>query len=597
MPKAEPSTGHVQMKHHIVFWVALSILIIGCRDRAPRTPPDEGPARRIITFSPALTDIAFEIGLGDKVVGVTDFCSLPEGVERPRLGDAQNFSSEALLNAAPDLIVTQSRPERFAGVRDIAPEVRVERIVIEELEHVPTAAETLARLTGRPGLAEPHIGEFHNRLRAVLSMVEGLSRPRVLFVMGTDRPVVAGQGSFIADMIEVAGGVNAGADIPGRQRWNDTHIDHIFAARPDVIVCQSLTGDPDEARDYWLAWDQLPAAEAGRVFVVTDPSWSIPTLDLASKAERLAEMVHPELAGAEAAARPARLRTLWRARLVRLLAAAVVGAALAAGGAALQGLLRNPLAEPYILGISSGAGVGVLLGLGAAGGGLLPQWLGLPGLAFVGAMAACAVVYGVAQHRGRLDPYSLILSGVIVNAFNGAIMLTIFLYVEPYVIADYVSWGMGSIPDVVSHPLLIACAACVLAGWLMLLVRSSALNTLGLGDEVAVSAGVAVQRLRVEVFVFVGLMTAAAVAIAGPIGFLGLIVPHICRLAVGPDHRRLIFVSGIAGAMLLTGAEMLCRTAGPLIGVSRIPVGVLTALSGGPFFIVLLRRRFRGARI
>ncbi|MGC9455062.1 MAG: iron chelate uptake ABC transporter family permease subunit [Phycisphaerae bacterium] len=584
------------MKHHIAVWVAFSALLLACGSRSAALAADNSSAR-IITFSPAITDIAFAIGVGDAVVGVTDFCSLPAGVERPRLGNALNFSSEQLLSVNPDVIITQSPPSRFDGVRDIAPTVRVEQIVIERLDDVPAAAQRIARLAGRPEAAEPHVRDFEQKLTAVRQKVSGLSRPRVLFVMGTVRPNVAGGDNFVGDLIEAAGGVNAGVDIPGRQRWLQTHIDHIAAARPDVIVCQVSPSEQQKARDYWLQWREIPAAGQGRVFVVTDRAWSIPNMDLADKADRLAEIVHPELGEEASGPYAGRTRRLWQARLMRLLAAVVVGAALAAGGAALQGLLRNPLAEPYILGISSGAGVGVLLGLAASAAGALPQWIGTPALAFVAAMVTCAVVYGVAQHRGRLDAYSLILSGVIVNAFNGAVMLTVFLYVEPYVIADYVSWGMGSLPDVVGRDLLITCAVCVGLGLLVLLMRSAALNTLGLGDEVAVSSGVAVQRLRVEVFVCVGLMTAAAVSLAGPIGFLGLIVPHICRLVVGPDHRRLIVTSGIVGALLLAGAEMLCRSAGPLIGVSRIPVGVLTALSGGPFFIVLLRRRFKGGRL
>jgi iron complex transport system permease protein len=584
------------MKHHIGAWVALLALVVGCQDRAPTPRPAERPAARIVTFSPGLTDLAFDIGLSDAVVGVTDFCTLPEGVERPRLGNALSFSSERLLEVDPDLILTIGRADAFDAVRDIDPSVRVVRIETETLEDVPAAAETVARLAGRPKLAEEPVARFRRKLASVRRRVAELPRPRVLFVMGTDRPAVAGEDNFVTDLIEVAGGVNAGADIPGRQRWRQTHIDDIAAARPDVIVCQELTADADRARQYWLQWEELPAARSGRIFVVTDSTWTIPTLDLADKAERLARMVHPALPGAAAPGRAERTWRIWQARLVRLLAAAVVGAALAAAGAGLQGLLRNPLAEPYILGVSSGAGVGVLLGMGTAAAGLLPSWVGLPVLAFVGAMATCAVVYGVAQHRGRLDPYSLILSGVIVNAFNGAIMLTIFLYVRPYVLSNYVRWSMGYIPDLVELPLLAVCGGCVLVGWAVLTVRAAGLNALGLGDEVAGSTGVAVQRLRVEVFVCVGLMTAAAVALAGPIGFLGLIVPHICRMTFGPGHRRLILLSGLAGALLLVGAEMLCRFVGPFIDVSRVPVGILTALSGGPFFIVLLRRRFKGGR-
>ena len=285
---------------------------------------------------------------------------------------------------------------------------------------------------------------------------------------------------------------------------------------------------------------------------------------------------------------------VWRIRMFRLLAAAIVGASLATGGTALQGLLRNPLAEPYILGISSGAGVGVLLGLALSDVIAMAEWATTPVLAFAGALAACAVVYGVAQRRGRLDPYSLILSGVIVNAFNAAIMLSIYLFISPYRIADFARWGMGQISEATGVAALVVCAGCVLIGWVVLLRQAAAFNALGLGDEVASSAGVSVHRLRIVTFAMVGLMTAAAVALAGPIGFLGLIVPHICRMFFGADHRRLMVLAGFAGAAFLMAADTLCRTAGPLVGVAQIPVGILTAFCGGPFFIFLLRRRLRG---
>lgn len=286
---------------------------------------------------------------------------------------------------------------------------------------------------------------------------------------------------------------------------------------------------------------------------------------------------------------------VWLSRVVRMVVAAAVGAGLAAAGMALQGLLRNPLADPYVLGISSGAGVGVLMGLALAGWYAWPAWASTPVLAFAGAAVTCLAVYLVAQRRGRLDPYSLILAGVIVNSFNGAVMLTIYLYVDRYRIADFAYWAMGQLPDATDLYLLAVCGACVLAGWLALLLCGSALNVLGLGDEVAASSGVAVGRLRIGTFTAAGLMTAAAVALAGPVAFLGLIVPHIVRMAAGPDHRLGLLASGLVGAIFLMAAETLCRSAGPLVGVSRIPVGILTALAGGPFFLWLLRRRFREA--
>jgi len=203
-------------------------------------------------------------------------------------------------------------------------------------------------------------------------------------------------------------------------------------------------------------------------------------------------------------------------------------------------------------------------------------------------------VYGIAQRRGRLDPYVLLLSGVIVNAFNGALMLSIYLFVKPYVVSSFVVWAMGALNHNVSAWQLLISGLCVLAGWAVLLLRGSAFNALGLGDDVAASVGVRVHWLRVETFLVVGLMTTAAVALAGPIGFVGLIVPHICRLIVGPDHRRLVVFSGFAGAIFLMIADTLCRSVGEWVGRGEVPVGIVTAFCGAPFFIVLLRHRCGG---
>jgi len=290
-------------------------------------------------------------------------------------------------------------------------------------------------------------------------------------------------------------------------------------------------------------------------------------------------------------------RMVWQTRASRLIAAALVGAALAGAGLALQGLLKNPLAEPYVLGISSGAGVGVLVGGSLASAALLPVWATEPVLAFVGALLTAGLVYAIAQRRGKLDPFVLLLSGVIINVFNGAVILTVLQFVKREEMIDFIGWGMGRIPEDVwfdSRPLILY-AVTVLAGCVIILLRGASLNALGLGDEVAASSGVALHRLRIELFVVASLLTAVAVAMAGPVGFVGLIVPHVCRLILGPDHRRLAVVCAFAGAVFLMGADTLCRMASDLFGLGELPVGVITAMAGGPFFIVLLRRGFASA--
>lgn len=564
---------------------------------ADAPPRPDGPRPRIVSFAPAITRILFDMGLGDHVVGVTRFCELPEGVERPRLGDAYAINAEQILKAEPDLILAQTSPDKFAVVTRARPEARAVELTLESLAHVGGAIDKIGRLVGRPVLGRQKAAGFRARLDFVRDLVAGRPRPRVLFVTGTERPIIAGRRTFIGDIIDLAGGEDVAGDIPARSRWAMTDLDHIAAARPDVLICHVAEADQQAAREYWSQWtapDGSRAPWAGRVHIVSDDDWLRPSMRLADLALDMAESIHPEcFTRVPHPASEARATPLWIPRLWRLLAAAVVGAALAAAGAALQGLLRNPLAEPYILGVSSGAGVGVLLGLALTGWVAAPRWLTTPVLAFAGALATCAAVYAIAQRRGRLDPYSLILSGVIVNVFNAAIMMTIYLYVDRHRIADFAYWSMGRLPDSTNVLLLAVCAGFALAGWGLLAARGAAFNVLGLGDGVASSSGVAVHGLRIATFACVGLMTAAAVALAGPIGFVGLVVPHVCRMILGPDHRRLLVASGVAGAGLLVGAESLCRTAGPWIGVSLVPVGILTALIGGPFFILLLRRRMR----
>ena len=551
------------------------------------TPP------RIVSFAPGITQVLFALGADEQVVGVTRLCRLPAGVQRPRVGDAFNINTEAILALRPDLILTQVTTEKFRGLVDIDPHVRVEYVDMVSLAEIRTAVRRIGELAGRADRAAAVLGDFDAKLRAVRRRAAGPPHPRVIFVMGTDRPTAFADGTYVGDLIELAGGINVGAEIPGTTRWRMTHIDAIAALRPDVLVCQIDQGaDAGAARRYWLKWRDLPAARSGRVFVVTDPMWTIPGTHVADLAGRLAEMIHGG-AAPRAGDSPRATLSLWEARLWRLLAAAIVGAALGAAGMALQGLLRNPLAEPYILGVSSGAGVGVLLGLAAAAWLAVPAWASTPVLAFAGALATCAAVYLIAQRHGRLDPYALILSGVIVNTFNGAIMLTIYLYVDPHRIADFAHWAMGRLPDSLDTHLLGVCGLLVLGGWGVLLACGPAFNVLGLGDAVAASSGVAVGRLRLATFACAAVMTAAAVALAGPVGFLGLIVPHLVRMVMGAEHRAGLAGAGLAGAALLVAAELACRAAGPLVGVSLIPVGILTALAGGPFFIVLLRRRFR----
>jgi len=257
----------------------------------PAQPP-KGAGPRIVSFSPGITRTLWDMGLGEHVVGVTRFCTLPPGVERPRLGDMLTVNAEAILAVRPTVLFAQTSPSRFQGVRDIDPAVGVVELTMEELKDVPAAIERIGQVVARPKLAARARADFEAKVAAVRRSVAGRPRPRVLFVMGTDRPTAAGPGTFVADMIEAAGGINAGADVSGSTRWRATQIEAVLKAAPDVLICQADPAAAPAAGAYWRGWRDLPAAKAGRVHVVTDPRWTIPSPYLAELLGRLAEMIH-----------------------------------------------------------------------------------------------------------------------------------------------------------------------------------------------------------------------------------------------------------------------------------------------------------------
>lgn len=282
---------------------------------------------------------------------------------------------------------------------------------------------------------------------------------------------------------------------------------------------------------------------------------------------------------------------LLETRLPRVLLAAIVGAALAASGAALQGLLRNPLAEPHLIGISGGAALGAVAAVIVGGRQILAEAALLPLAASAGALFSMAVVYRLALVHGRLQPYVLLLAGVVYNAFAGALIMCVNAIADLYQAQGILFWLMGNL-GTHSYTLVASIALYALAGTAWLLSNARALNVLSLGEEGAAQLGVDVDRTRRAVFFGASLLVGAVVSISGMIGFVGLIVPHVLRLLFGADHRLLIPASFLAGAIFLVWADTFARTA---LGVVEIPVGVVTALCGGPFFVYLLKRE--GTRI
>lgn len=275
-----------------------------------------------------------------------------------------------------------------------------------------------------------------------------------------------------------------------------------------------------------------------------------------------------------------------QARLPRVLLAVFVGAALSSSGVAFQSLLRNPLADPYILGVSGGAALGGVLALAL---GLPFQLISL--IAFVFALGSLILIYFIAQVQGRLPVHTLLLTGVIFNAFSFALILLVNSLVNIGQAHQILYLLLGSL-DAQPLSYVLWVGGFTLAGFLLLFWQSSRMNVISLGEETAVQLGVSVERYRKLLFVAASVMVGASVAIAGLIGFVGLVVPHLIRFLFGSDHRLLLPASALGGGLFLVICDFVART---LFSGSdfqtQLPIGVVTALIGGPFFVFLLKKR------
>lgn len=276
---------------------------------------------------------------------------------------------------------------------------------------------------------------------------------------------------------------------------------------------------------------------------------------------------------------------VWQIRLPRVIMAASVGAALALAGVGFQGIFQNPLADPYLLGAASGAGLGATLVI--AFGSSVP-WLAVLGVPFGAFIAACltvALVVFLARRGGRIPPVSLILAGVVIGSSLSAATSFVLLASREQT-AGILSWLLGSFAFS-SWSRLGGAAPLLIIAAVVLLLAARALNIIQLGEDAAAQLGLPVERVKLVVIGAATLATAAAVAVSGVIGFVGLITPHAVRLAIGPDHRSLAPLSALWGALFLVLADLLART---VLAPAEIPVGIVTALAGGPFFLYLLRK-------
>jgi iron complex transport system permease protein len=313
----------------------------------------------------------------------------------------------------------------------------------------------------------------------------------------------------------------------------------------------------------------LVAAAVGSVSVSVGDSWQI---------------VWSHLTGADSAVNPAYDQIVWNFRIPRVLLAVLCGAGLSVAGVVLQALVSNPLADPFILGVSAGGSVGAVavmsVGAGALGG------FGVSGAAFAGSMVAVALVFLLGQQRGKLNPVRLVLAGVAISYVFTSITSYLQLQTEPNNMRQIMFWLLGSVSGARWDQLQVA-GVVVVAVTVLLTLYGRQLNALVTGDESATALGIDVKRLRIVLIVLTALLAGVLIAVAGGIGFVGLMVPHLVRLAFGVDHRRLLPLAALVGAIYLVIVDLLSRTIDP---PNELPLNILTALFGAPFFIWLMRR-------
>ncbi len=278
---------------------------------------------------------------------------------------------------------------------------------------------------------------------------------------------------------------------------------------------------------------------------------------------------------------------IWQLRMPRALLAVLVGAGLSIGGAGMQTLVRNPLAEPYLLGISSGASVGATAVLVF---GVLARFgvYSLSAGALLGALGAAGAVFGVSQAQGGLTPLRMVLSGVVLSsAFSAVASFMVFLSDDNHAATSVMFWMLGSVAGASWEKLLLPLLAVAVVGTAMLAV-SSWLDALAAGPETAAALGVRVGAMRVGLFIGLGVLIGCLVAVSGGIGFVGLIVPHAARMTVGSLHRRMLPIAALVGSLFLLWVDVVSRV---IVNPQEIPIGVVTGVIGAPVFLVLMGRR------
>ncbi|MEI6971559.1 MAG: iron chelate uptake ABC transporter family permease subunit [bacterium] len=563
---------------------------------APARPPEEQGSQRVVSLAPNLTEIVCAIGGAHHLVGRTSVCNYPPEALKdvPVVGGFGDPSLEKLLEVRPTLVLDVALADEALSRKIEEIGLRRERIVCGTLNDIPDAVTAVGALIGHEAEARTLAGNLRAMTEAFRKASRAVkSRPRVYVEIWCDPLTTAGKASFVSELVAAAGGENIGDGVD--KDYFQVGPEWVLEQNPDVILCLYMTGTGEASSSVFQRseWSRVNAVRTGRVYSDLDSDLVLRPgprvlqgITLIQGSLFRSGAVQGTLPDGQDMAGASR-----RLQLFRVLAAFIVGAALACAGIVLQALLKNPLAEPYVLGVSSGAALGAALaivgGLATAGAFVLPA------VAFAAGAATLALVYVLSRSGGQPSIYGLIISGVIVSSVCSSILMFILAVTPVEGIHSILWWMLGNL-QVTSYPLLEAVSILVVSGIAVIWLMSPELNALTLGQEMAHYVGIRTKMAIPLGLAMATLITAAAVAMTGLIGFIGLIVPHVVRNVVGPDHRRLIPAAALAGGVFLALCDLLART---VIAPVEIPVGVITALLGGPFFLIILRSRRKGGWI
>ncbi|MDD5449709.1 MAG: iron chelate uptake ABC transporter family permease subunit [Candidatus Omnitrophica bacterium] len=544
---------------------------------------------KVVSLAPNITEILFAIGLDEKnIIGITNYCDYPKETQKIlKIGSLTTVNTEKILSLGPDYVFSvgaEGNPLN-SGLKSAG--LNVVALNAESIDDIFSNILAVGGLVGKEEAAQALVDRMKARLGVINEKTKNIKIRKKVYCEIWDDPLTScGKGSLVDEVITRAGAINITGTI--NMLYPMINQEFIIKEDPDFIILGYMSRNQKNTQNATakrIGWQEVSAVRNKNIIAGIDPNIFLrPGPRIVDGIEKIHERIYGAVGAGSAPTQDEIARKIFFLRLIRILLAIVAGAGLAICGTVFQALLRNPLAEPYILGISSGAGLGAVLFAALAG-----TVIFLPIPAFIGAAATIFLVYNLSRFGGKIPIQDLLLAGVVINIIFSSLILFLMATARNPVLHDAMWWLLGNL-QIFDIKLLAAVSIMTICGIIIFFFYSRELDAISIGEEEALHLGIDTERVKGILFVVTSLVTAGLVSACGLIGFAGLIVPHIARSLVGPTHRRLLPASAILGALFLVISDILARTVMPPI---EIPIGVVTALLGGPFFLFLLRKSRR----